>query len=100
VVESGPKDDLFAAPSHPYTGALLGAIPVLGEKVDRLQSVDGEPPNPLRLPAGCLFHPRCESAMDICTSGDAPPTFQLSPTHRVSYWLREEEHVGNPVGNA
>jgi oligopeptide/dipeptide ABC transporter ATP-binding protein len=100
VVESGPKADLFAAHSHPYTQALLGAIPVLGEKVDRLQSVDGEPPNPLNLPAGCPFHPRCDSALDICKSGDAPPIFQLSSSHQVRCWLREENHVGDPVRNA
>ena len=46
VVEIGPKAEIFDQPSHPYTKALLGAIPVLGDKVERLQSVEGEPPNP------------------------------------------------------
>ncbi len=100
VVETGPKAELFESPSHPYTQALLGAIPVLGEKVERLQSVDGEPPNPLDLPEGCPFHPRCTSAMDICKSGDAPPTFQLNPAHHVRCWLLEaEDHVGDSVRN-
>ncbi|ETW93283.1 MAG: hypothetical protein ETSY1_39885 [Candidatus Entotheonella factor] len=101
VVETGPKAEIFASPSHPYTQALLGAIPVLGEKVERLQSVDGEPPNPLHLPAGCPFHPRCASAMEICTSGDAPPAFQLHPEHQVRCWLLEaEDHAGDSVRDA
>ncbi len=99
VVETGPKDEIFAAPSHPYTQALLGAIPVLGEKVERLISVDGEPPNPLYLPPGCPFHPRCPNAIEMCTTGEAPPTFEIHPGHRVRCWLREEEHVGEPVRN-
>ncbi|ETX06317.1 ABC transporter ATP-binding protein [Candidatus Entotheonella palauensis] len=101
VVETGPKEEIFESPSHPYTQALLGAIPVLGEKVERLQSVDGEPPNPLNLPDGCPFHPRCASAMEICTSGDAPPTFRLNPEHHVRCWLLEaEDHVGDSVRDA
>ena len=66
VVEMGSKAEIFSAPSHPYTKALLGAIPVLGDKVERLQSVDGEPPDPANLPPGCPFSPRCEAAMDQC----------------------------------
>jgi len=91
VVETGPKEQIFHDPSHPYTEALLRAIPVLGEKVERLQSISGEPPNPSRLLPGCPFAPRCAYAMDICRSGDPPPVFQLSDTRRVRCWLREED---------
>jgi oligopeptide/dipeptide ABC transporter ATP-binding protein len=93
VVETGPREHIFQHPSHPYTEALLSAIPVLGEKVDRLQSIQGEPPNPGRMPPGCPFAPRCGYAMDICRSGDAPPMFPLSDTRRVRCWLREEHHA-------
>ena len=77
VVEIGPKAEIFDQPSHPYTKALLGAIPVLGDKVERLQSVEGEPPNPSNMPDGCPFAPRCDAAMDKCRTGDPPPVFQL-----------------------
>lgn len=93
VVEIGLKEHIFSQPSHPYTKALLGAIPVLGEKVNRLQSVKGEPPNPARMPPGCPFSPRCEEAMDICRSGDPPPVFELQNARRVRCWLREDKHV-------
>jgi oligopeptide/dipeptide ABC transporter ATP-binding protein len=98
VVEEGPKDRVFAAPAHPYTAALLHAIPILGRKVERLQSIRGEPPNLARLPAGCPFHPRCEQAMDICQRGEPPPRFALPDRRHVRCWLREHEHVGTPVG--
>lgn len=93
VVETGPKERIFRQPAHPYTQALLGAIPVLGEKVERLQSVEGEPPNPGNMPPGCPFHPRCAEAIAICASGDPPPVFQLHEAHRVRCWLHEEKHV-------
>ena len=93
VVETGPKDHVFSQPSHPYTQALLGAIPVLGEKVERLQSVEGEPPNPGDMPPGCPFHPRCAAALDVCRSGDPPPVFQLQEAHHVRCWLQEDNHV-------
>jgi oligopeptide/dipeptide ABC transporter ATP-binding protein len=92
VVETGPKERIFRQPSHPYTEALLGAIPILGERVERLRSIEGEPPNPVRLPPGCPFAPRCEYVMDICRSGAPPPVFQLPDGHRVRCWLREAEH--------
>ena len=93
VVETGTKDQIFNQPSHPYTQALLNAIPVLGDKVDRLQSVEGEPPNPRDLPDGCPFHPRCREAIDTCLSGDPPPTFHLQDGRQVRCWLREDHHA-------
>jgi len=92
VVEIGSKAEIFDEPSHPYTKALLGAIPVLGEKVERLQSVEGEPPNPSKMPDGCPFAPRCEAAMDKCRVGDPPPVFQLPNARRVRCWLLEDDH--------
>jgi len=84
VVESATSDDLFARPSHPYTRALMRAIPKPGG-AKRTSSVGlgGEVPNPMDPPAGCPFHPRCPIAVDICRrerpalepvaeSGDSP----------------------------
>ena len=93
VVEIGPKAEIFDQPSHPYTKALLGAIPVLGDKVERLQSVEGEPPDPSNMPDGCPFAPRCDAAMDKCRTGDPPPVFQLTDARRVRCWLHEEIHA-------
>ena len=97
AVEEGPKDRVFAEPAHPYTAALLRAIPILGQKVERLQSIRGEPPNLASLPAGCPFHPRCEQAMDICQRGEPPPRFVLPDLRHAGCWLREQEHVGTPL---
>ena len=93
VVEMGSKEEIFSQPSHPYTKALLGAIPVLGDKVARLQSVEGEPPDPASMPPGCPFSPRCDAAMDKCRSGDPPPVYRLPDARRVRCWLREDDHV-------
>jgi oligopeptide/dipeptide ABC transporter ATP-binding protein len=100
VVEAGPKVQVFNQPSHPYTQALLRAIPILGQKVERLESIRGEPPNLGRLPMGCPFHPRCEYVTDVCRSGDPPPVFHLGDARQVRCWLREEEHVGEPIRSA
>ena len=75
IVEQAPVRELFDAPKHPYTRALLGSVPKLGSK-EPLYSIPGQPPNLATLPAGCAFHPRCPEALPRCTTeepGDFSP---------------------------
>ncbi|PLP59412.1 ABC transporter ATP-binding protein [Mesorhizobium loti] len=70
VVERGSRTELFSAPQHPYTRALLGSIPPLtGEKPRRLPAIPGSPPSLLRLPEGCAFGPRCPVNYEPCRTG-------------------------------
>ena len=72
IVEYGPAEAVFTNPIHPYTRALMSAFPsVTGEKHE-LATLGGEPPNPLGLPPGCHFHPRCPFATDICAEQEPP----------------------------
>ncbi|NUS06324.1 MAG: ABC transporter ATP-binding protein [Nonomuraea sp.] len=66
LVEIGTRDQVFAAPQHPYTQALLAAVPVPGTRRAERVKLAGEPPSPTDPPAGCAFHPRCPIARDIC----------------------------------
>lgn len=66
VVESGPSTEIFARPRHPYTQALLAALPDIEQSTGRLVPIEGTPPNPRDFPAGCRFAPRCPKATDIC----------------------------------
>ena len=68
IVETGETGSIFKDPLHPYTQALLAAIPVIGKKLQDDVSLTGEPPNPSNYAAGCRFHPRCGYRMDICAS--------------------------------
>jgi oligopeptide/dipeptide ABC transporter ATP-binding protein len=75
IVEIGPSDELFLKPVHPYTEALLSAIPAIeGEDEVRRERIvlEGEVPSPVAPPAGCRFHPRCRYATDICRT-ERPP---------------------------
>ncbi len=90
IVERASVDDLFAQPKHPYTTGLIQSIPRLDEKgSERLYSIDGQPPNVIDLPECCPFHPRCEKAMDICST-KYPPVVELDGKRTVSCWLYEE----------
>ena len=60
VVESGPAQEVLRNPCHPYTAALLQSLPALHERAERQVSIQGSPPDPTDLPAGCAFHPRCD----------------------------------------
>ena len=84
IVELAPTAALFAAPSHPYTEALLSAVPrpSVGARAQRIV-LPGDPPSPLRPPSGCAFHPRCPHRQDICTR-EAPPLTQRAPGHTVA----------------
>ena len=67
LVESAPVDAIFQSPAHPYTAALLASVPRLtGAQTERLASIEGQPPRPQQVLAGCRFAPRCPSARDVC----------------------------------
>ncbi len=78
IVEEAPAAALFARPSHPYTVALLSAVPEPGRARIVL---GGEPPSSLRLPAGCAFRARCPAAQPVCA--EPPPSHEIAPGHRV-----------------
>ena len=68
VMEEGPTEAVFEAPSHPYTAGLLQAVPRLDRDDDTLETISGEPPDMSRLPAGCPFSPRCVVAKPRCST--------------------------------
>jgi oligopeptide/dipeptide ABC transporter ATP-binding protein len=76
IVEEAPVGSLFESPSHPYTRALLQALPRLGARGsgERLRAVEGQIADPLDLPSGCAFHPRCAEAFEPCSKFDPEPT--------------------------
>jgi oligopeptide/dipeptide ABC transporter ATP-binding protein len=86
IVELGPVRQIFTAPAHPYTRALLESVPRLGARTDRLVAIDGQPPDLVTLPGGCAFAPRCARAMDRCRT-DAPPETALGAGHATRCWL-------------
>jgi len=79
IVEQGEAEDLFARPLHPYTRALVSAIPVLGPRRERLL-LQGDPPNPVDVPTGCSFHTRCPFAAAACRA--EAPTLRILPDGR------------------
>jgi len=89
-VEVGDVRTIFSAPAHPYTRALLDAIPRLGQGGGRLTAIDGVPPDLAQLPAGCAFAPRCPQAIARCEV-DTPPAFTLEPGHAARCWLAGPE---------
>jgi oligopeptide/dipeptide ABC transporter ATP-binding protein len=83
IVEIAETDELFENPLHPYTVALMSAIPVPDPKQKRHRIIlPGEVPSPISPPSGCRFHPRCPRRIDIC-SNEEPPLIEVQPGH----WL-------------
>ncbi|GGM08064.1 MULTISPECIES: ABC transporter ATP-binding protein [Micromonospora] len=91
IVEQGTVDEVFASPSHPYTRALLAARPDPARSGGDLPAIQGSPPNPLDLPAGCAFWPRCPVRGDARCENELPPLTEISPGHRVrTFYPRSE----------
>jgi oligopeptide transport system ATP-binding protein len=87
IVEEAIVDDLYENPRHPYTQALLAALPRVDRRRDRrLQSIPGAPPNLLVAPKGCPFQQRCQFVFDHCRD-EMPPLFQVGLNHQAACWL-------------
>ena len=89
VIETADVTSLYSKPKHPYTQGLLESVPRLGSKKKRLVSISGSPPDPLKPPSGCSFHPRCKKATVQCRS-TIPPEKNLGNGHRVLCWLPDD----------
>jgi len=84
VVEIGPTVEVLKEPRHPYTQALVSVAPVPNPRKRRKRMIlQGEVPNPIDVPSGCRFHPRCPIATDECKKID-PPYVEISSEHRVA----------------
>jgi peptide/nickel transport system ATP-binding protein len=92
IVEEADVEPLFKTPKHPYTEALIGSTPVLGQAEKELTTIPGSVPNLIDLPPGCKFAPRCnarvENELEICTEKE-PELKQVAPNHWVRCWLYE-----------
>jgi len=96
IAELATRDEIFKNPTHPYTRALLAAIPRIGEgKRKVVKSLTGEVPSPINPPSGCTFHPRCAFKMDRCSS-DVPKLMgvgKTGATHQASCWLVSDNYL-------
>jgi oligopeptide/dipeptide ABC transporter ATP-binding protein len=85
IIESAPVGDLFDRPVHPYTQALIASVPAVDKEVDRLFSIDGQPPALDHLPVGCAFKARCIKHNNKCKD-EYPPEVEVGPHHKVRCW--------------
>jgi oligopeptide/dipeptide ABC transporter ATP-binding protein len=105
IVEIGERADVYERPMHPYTVALLSAVPVpdpsKASKQGRIR-LQGDPPSPVDPPSGCRFHTRCWKAQEVC-SVQEPPLVELAPGHQAACHFPENApdgpyppHAGDP----
>jgi oligopeptide/dipeptide ABC transporter ATP-binding protein len=111
LMEVSPAEELYTKPIHPYTSALLSAIPIPDPEENRRRErlvVSGEPPNPINPPSGCVFHPRCPRATDVCRTVEPPlaryPNGHLAACHHPMNVSAEEikaadKHPSSPVSS-
>ena len=98
IVEMAPRDELYRRPSHPYTRALLSAVPMPDPAARRRgrRTLEGDVPNPAAVPPGCPFHPRCPERTDVCTRV-VPELVEVGEGRRVACLLR---HPGGTEAGA
>ncbi|MCB2224260.1 MAG: ABC transporter ATP-binding protein [Actinobacteria bacterium] len=93
IVEYGGTDEIFATPRHPYAWLLLSSTPSITGPRRKLAPLVGEPPNLMKPPSGCRFHPRCPFATDQCAA-EEPAMEDLGGGHLVACWNHEKVPVG------
>lgn len=90
MVEQAPVHQIYANPAHPYTRGLIDSIPRLDQKGQTLRAIGGLPPNLMRIPSGCAFHPRCPMATELCRTGEPPALVELSPERASACHFAQE----------
>jgi peptide/nickel transport system ATP-binding protein len=96
IVEVAPTADLWREPLHPYTQALIAAVPSVSDAGRIPDGLAGEVPDPAHPPTGCPFHPRCQFAFDLCRTAE-PPLTTVAPRREAACWLRESPETAPPV---
>ncbi len=98
IVELAPTDQLYSRPLHPYTRALMSAVPSVKQGDSRRIRLAGEPPDPGNPPSGCTFHPRCPLAQPICAE-EAPELWEWLPGRLAAcHFALDSEGTGQPAG--
>lgn len=95
IVEYATAEDLFKNPRHPYTKGLIGAIPSIEKKDQKLETIRGMVPNLIYPPSGCRFHPRCDYRMEICDKVK-PPLTEISVRYFVACHLFDPKYKNSP----
>jgi len=90
IVEDTDIRTLINEPKHPYTVGLINSKPRINIEMDKLEPIPGSVPNPLHMPSGCPYHPRCKHVMDICRE-EIPKILEYQSGHNVSCWLYSEQ---------
>ncbi len=98
IVETGPVDQVFSAPQHPYTKRLLESLPVIGGSRELATPIPGGPPDPAEAPSGCAFRPRCPYAAEVCEQ--APPLREVAPGQSAACHFAPWERWPEPVAVA
>jgi oligopeptide/dipeptide ABC transporter ATP-binding protein len=98
VAEIGPTDAILDDAAHPYTQALLDAVPDLSTSAADIRSIEGSSPDPVDVPSGCSYHPRCPLATEQCVAED-PPYYDAGEDHASAchYW---DDVDGSQTGDA
>jgi peptide/nickel transport system ATP-binding protein/oligopeptide transport system ATP-binding protein len=99
IVERAPTAELFARPQHPYTVALLSAVPEVGGPRREPAAIEGEPPSAVRIPSGCRFHPRCSWRVTRCPL-ESPRLEELLPLHDVACHVASDRHAASAATSA
>ena len=90
VVEQADVESIFNNPLHPYTAGLINSKPRLEEEKEVLDYIPGNVPNPMAMPRGCAFHPRCREVMEVCQQ-EMPELVETKPGHQVRCWLYQKQ---------
>jgi oligopeptide/dipeptide ABC transporter ATP-binding protein len=100
LIEAGPSEDIIRDAAHPYTRALLKAVPNLDASLDQMSPIEGAAPDPVNVPAGCSYHPRCPLATEECVQVD-PEFYNVASDHQAAchHWEKARETLPYSVSS-